>query len=501
MSPLRRLTVDEAMDRLPCCQDHTSIEGLAPLKRCFPESWHELIGSQSWGDVDTTTTLGDYLREGGGGLLVPTTALDTSIKKKRRGARRVSDLLGHLVISKLDEEDLLEARRHYETKSDRRVASALVSSDMRVFRQAVFRAQSTLGSLRVRKSWGRPRSTSVAKAKPRPTPTPPEVRRLLEASDAILCMAIALIVGCGLLTGELLALRVGDVNVAETWIRVHHRGVRGWGQAQAQRYVRVPAWAWQFVRRALPRLARMPKDALLFGSPRDPGKPWTSLGRAIRRAAIRAGLQASGANDSRWTPLGLRRLYQDVARKLELPRALVRSTVVARMAHRSSVVDAEIWLQQSDRLARPWTRLLKPPGYHEGERHHVPRRAPSKVRPGEPEWPNRRTKRWLEERERKMPLPSGCDEVPEVRTRRRPARTGSAGTRAQGVPTETQLVAECMEAAAKATRAARDEDAKVEAARADGLGAGLLAGVATGVFIGLNLAEKNEDEDEDEGEK
>ena len=496
MSKYELRTRGEAMDSLPCCQDHTSIEGLAPLMRRFPKTWHEIIESQSWGDVDTTTTLREYLREGGGGLLIPTSARDTSVKKKRCGARRVADLLGDLVIGDLSEEDLLEARRHYEAERGRGASSGLVSADMRVLRQAVYRAQTTLGSLRVKQSWGGPRPASGNKAKSRLTPTPPEVRQLLDASDAVLCMAIALIVGCGLLPGELLALRVKDVNISENTIHVHHRGVRGWGQVRARRIVRVPGWAWQLVLRAHPRLARMPKDALLFGSPRDSGKPWTSLGRAIRRAAVRAGLQARGARDTRWTPIGLRLLYQEVARKLKLPRALVRGTVVAGMAHRSSLVDPDLWLRQSDRLAQTWTWLLRPPGYHEGERHHVPRRSPSKVRPGEPEWPNRRTKRWLEERERKRPLPSGCDDVPGVQRRRRPERAGSAGTKASALPTETRVVAECMEAAAKATRAARDEDAKVEAARADGLGAGLIAGATAGVFLGLNLAGKKEDEGE-----
>ena len=496
MSKYELRTRGEAMDSLPCCKDHTSIEGLAPLMRRFPKTWHEIIESQSWGDVAAKISLREYLHDGGGGLLIPTSARDTSVKKKRCGARRVAELLGDLVIGELSEEDLLEARRYYEAERGRGASSGLNSADMRVLRQAVHRAQTTLGDLRVQKSWGGPRPASGIKAKSRPTPTPSEVRRLLEASDAVLCMAIALIVGCGLLLGELLALRVKDVNISENTIDVHHRGVRGWGQARAQRIVRVPDWAWQLILRAHPRLAQMPKDALLFGSPRDSSRPWTGLGRAIRRAAVRAGLQVRGARDTRWTPLGLRLLYQEVARKLKLPRALVRGTVVAGMAHRSSVVDAELWLRQSDRLAQTWTWLLRPPGYHEGERHHVPRRAPGKVQPGEPEWPNRRTKRWLEERERKRPLPSGCDEVPEVRSRRRPERDGSAGTKASAVPTETQVVAECMEAAAKATRAARDEDTKVEAARADGLGAGLMGGGTAGLLLGLNLAGKKEDEGE-----
>ena len=481
--------VGAGAEAYPCCIDHTSIEGLAPLIREHPLNWHELVKSQAWSDVSPDTTLGEYLREGGGGLLVPKSAKDTSIKKKRCGARRVADLLGHLVVAELGEDDLIEARRWYEAERGPGASSGLLSADMRVFRQAVYRAQSTLRRLAVKKSWGGPRPAQARKAAPRPTPKPPEVRQLLEVSDATLAMAIALIVGCGLLPSELMALRVRDLNAIERWVSVYHRGVRGWGQAESRRDVRVPYWAWQFVKRALPGLARMPRGALLFASPRDSSRPWTSLGRSLRRAAVRADLQAQGARDERWTPLGLRRLYQDVARTNGLPRALVRGTVVVGMGHRSTLFDAETWLRQSDRLALPWKYLLRPPGYIEGARHHVPRRAPAKVLPGQPEWPNQRTKSWLEQREQKRRLPSGCDEVPGSGGRKVAVKKKGAVGGVLSVPSETRVVRHCIEAAALATQAAREE-----AARADGFEAGILAGGTVGVLVGLNLAPKVKDE-------
>ena len=481
--------ISDGADAYPCCMDHTSIEGLAPLIRERPRDWHELVEGNAWPDASPDTTLGEYLREGGGGLLVPKSARDTSIKKKRCGARRVTELLGHLVVAELGEDDLLEARRWYEAERGPGASSGLVSADMRVFRQAVHRAQVTLGAPRVRQSWGGPRPAQARKAAPRPTPTPPDVRQLLEVSGAMLAMAIALIVGCGLLPSELMALRVRDLNPSEAWVWVYHRGVRGWGQAESCRAVRVPDWAWQLVKRALPGLARMPKDALLFCSPRDPSQPWTSLGRSLRRAAVRAGLQAKGARDDRWTPLGLRRLYQDVARKLGLPRALVRGTVVVGMVHSSKLIDAEIWLRQSDRLALFWTHLLRPPGYIDGARHHVPRRAPAKVRPLQPEWPNQRTKRWLEERDHKRRLPSGCDVVPGNTRRKRTVQGSSAGRGTLPMPSETRVVRECIEAAAQAAQASREE-----AARADGFGAGILTGGTVGLLVGLNLAPKENEE-------
>jgi integrase len=474
MSPLRRLSIHEAMDTLPCCQDHTSIEGLAPLKRCFPESWHEIIHSQCWDEVRPETTLGRYLEEGAGRLLAPRSARDQSIKKKRRSACRISEAFGAQVIAEIGEGRLRRMRDWYEAEHGEAMSAALIQADMRLLRQAVFRAQEVLGDVRVRARWTPTRRRAGKKPKERPGVTLREVRRLLAVSEPNLAAGIALIVGCGLLKGELLALRAGSMPMPEQAVLVQHRGVRGWGQSPASRALRVPFWAWQFVQRAWPGLARMPREAMLFPSPRDPETPWDNIGRAIHRAAVAAGLQADGAADPRWTPTGLRRLFQALAREAGVARAVVRGTVVRRPENGLLASELSWSLAESDKLARGWVYLLRPPGWVEGTQHHVPRRAPSGVRPDEPEWPNRSVAGWLEQREPRQRLPWGCDEVPGV-----PARA-------------TALVKADREAMLEQPReqhAREVETTRRQAEAEDAFAAGALAGGVAGVLLGRKLRE------------
>jgi hypothetical protein len=474
MSPRQIRSAEEAMDTLPCCQDHRSIEGLAPLKRCFPASWHEIIHSQCWDEVDSGTTLGRYLEEGAGRLLAPRSARDQSIKKKRRSAWRIAEAFGGLVIAEISEGRLRRLRERYEAEHGETMRAALIQADMRLLRQAVHRAQEVLGDVRVRAQWSGERRGVGRKAEQRSAITLHEVRRLLEVSGPRLAAGIALIVGCGLLKGELLARRAGSMVIPEQAVLVRHRGVRGWGGAQASRALRVPFWAWQFVQRAWPGLARMPKGALLFPSPRDSEKPWDNIGRAIRRAAVAAGLQAEGDDDPRWTPTGLRLLYQALARKAGVPRGVVRGTVVK--SRDGGMLSSELSrsLAESDKLAWGWVYLLRPPGWVEGERHHVPRRAPSGVRPDEPEWPNRRVAGWLEERQQRQRLPWGCDDVPGV-----PARTGAL----------VRSEHEALVAQAREQREREAEAAQRRAEQEDAFAAGAMAGGVAGVLLGRKLRE------------
>lgn len=472
MSPLRKLSVDGAMDHLPCCQDHRSIEGLAPLKRCFPETWHEIIHSQCWDEVGRETTLGRHLEEGAGRLLAPRSARDQSIKKKRRSAWRIAEAFGGVVIGRISEPGLRRMRAEYEAAHHQDLSAALIQADMRLLRKVVHRAQEVLGDVRVRARWSAERRGAGRKAKPRPMVTPRQVKRLLRASDAKLAAGIALIVGCGLLRGELLERRAGSLVMVEQAVLVRHRGVRGWGDERASRALRVPFWAWQFVKRAWPDLARMPTEALLFPSPRDPRKPWDNFGRAIRRAAVAAGLQAEGERDPRWTPNGLRLLYQELSRKAGVGRGVVRGTVVK--SSEEGLLSSELsWsLAESDKLARGWVYLLQPPGWVEGAGHHVPRRAPAGVAPDQAEWPNRRAEGWLEERKPEQRLPWGCDEVPAA-----PKRSGVTKR-----SDEEALVARLRDEHLREVKAARRQ-----AEQEDAFAAGALTGGVAGVLLGRKL--------------
>ncbi len=477
-----QLTIGQALD-LPCCQNHTSIKGLAPLMRHYPSRWHQILDDQCWDDVDDTTTLAEYLENGGGHLLCPRDARDRSIKKKRRGAHRVSAAFGELIISEITEADMRKLRRRYELAQQYAVKPDLLGSDMRVFRQAIHRAQGVLGRVRVKRTWGRSRPRLRADPPDRRHGEPLQVRLLLRECDPVLALGVALIVACGLLLGELLALMVSDVNVGERTIVVQHHQVRGWKRGPACRAVRIPDWAWPYVCPVYFERARRSRDALLVPSPRDETKPWANLGRALRRAAVRAGLQEKGASDPRWTATGLRRLYQEVARRTGLPRGLVRGTLVQGMV--SEFPDEQlVWSQEeSDKLANHWRYLLHPPGYQEGANHHVPRRAPAGVKPTEAEWPNPRTARWLRERARPAPLPFGCDEVPGMPERPAPRRSPANQPLASD---EDAALVEIAQKVAAESVAEADKAAEAE----EQFAAGAILGSAAGFFAGLNVAGK-----------
>lgn len=353
--PLRN--PDEAITVLPCCNEAYEIEGLALLRRSFPRSWHRILNSTLIPEIERSTTLRRYLGDGAGGLLGAASARDQGLKKKRAAARRVAEHLGQLRVAELSEADLVRVRERYREEFQGERLKELIQVDMRILRQAVHRGQVALGMAPEAPTWGRPGRGKGGGKRQRDKASLHQVRSLLEVSTALLAAAIALIVGCGLLPSEVLALRAIDLNIPGTFVRVLHRGVRGWGDAIAERHVYIPHWAWQFVRRAWPGLARMNPDELLFPSRDDPHRPWQNLNRALRRAAVQAGLQAEGGRDSRWTPTGLRRIYQAIARQVGLPRALVRGTVLGTPPHEGGLENAGRWLVASSHpRSRPWPR-------------------------------------------------------------------------------------------------------------------------------------------------
>jgi hypothetical protein len=479
---------DEATEILPCCNDATEIEGLPVLKRSFPRSWDVILNRTLIPEVEHGINLRGYLSNGAGGLLGAAGPRDQSIEKKRACARRVAMSLGHLVVAELGEADLHRAREAYRAENLGKRSTELVQVDIRVFRQAVHNGQVALGLDPVARTWGHPQRGKNGKSKKRAQTQLQQVRCLLQVASNLVAAAIALIVGCNLLPSELLALRVGDICIPETHVRVLHLGVRGRGGAFGARYVRIPSWAWQLVRRAWPRLARMESTDLLFASPRDATRPWQGLNRALRRAAVQAGLQAKGAKDPRFTPMGLRRLHQIIARQAGLPRALVRGSAVCTDSHPSWLIDGYQWLERSDQLALKWTYLTSPPRLLQASHHHLPRRAPRGVRADQPEYPSRRSPHWQKLQAKKRKLPWGCDEVPEPVPHRskRPFRTRNpeSGDVYQRAPSPAELQ---LEREAQRARLA-EEAARVEEARADGLCAGLAYGATAGAFVGMNLS-------------
>ncbi|MFH1465464.1 MAG: site-specific integrase [Pseudomonadota bacterium] len=488
------------MDLLPCCQHATSVAGLSTLQRQFPRSWHKILRACFPEEIAPGATVRGYLEDGAGGLLQPKRASDGSIKKKRAGARHIAEELGDLVIEHLTERDLRDARRRYLAAPLGGRSPALRSADLRVFRQAVYLGRKALGIAPVARTWTRRRPAPGRGGRRQRTPTPAEVRSLLRVAPRLVLGAVAFIVGCGLLTGEVLALRAGDVLLADGLVLVRHEHLRGKPGVSTEHFRRLPPWALQLVQRAWPRLARMRPDALLFPGRREPEKPWTGLTRGIRAAAIAAGLCLPKDDDDRWTPTGLRRLYQLVARLNGVPRGLVRGTVpTVPPEHQALAI--RYWIAASDRVARKWVYLLRPPNYPAQGARHVPKRAPAGVRVDQPEYPNLRTQRWVAARKVAQDLPPGCDDVPthiaRSEARKTPATMAPTPTLAEaGVPGHEPPAApmpapqEVVSVPAPATKAEI----------LDAIEAGTLGGFTIGTLLGLNLPREKGEPDGEGGE-
>ena len=416
-SPSERLARQAARD-FECCRNATSVAGWSALKRRHPETWPEVLAKCFSGDHVGGTALGDFLLDGAGGLLVPKSSSETTVQKKRKAARHVAEVLGRLRLSDLSEPGLERARARYVAAKKGFRSSALISSDLRVLRQAVRLGRAELRLSPVAHGWRTARPPSPVRREQRSTPSLRQARSLMAVLEPLFRVAVALIIGVGLRTAEVLSLRIGDMDLIQATVRV--RGPHG-------THLRpLPAWMVLLVWEAWPGFAVMKPGRLLFESPRQEGKPRTDLGRAIRKAAEEAGLCAVGSRDPLFTPKGLRLLWQAVARRNRLPSALVRGLRGGRGSPALLEDLAQLWLGSARPLARRWTELLLAPGMGPDEHPHVPRSSPKGVGPTEPEWPNWDSQRWRREAAKRKSLPPGCQDVdvggmkPRVVKRREP---------------------------------------------------------------------------------
>jgi integrase len=393
----REATARHAAQHLECCRDATSLVDFRLLRRHHPEDWHRVLRDCFREPPEPGATLGDHLRAGAGGLLVPRSRLDTTIEKKRKAARHLADVLGHLLLEELDEERLEEARRRYVEDVGVRRASALIGHDLRVLRQAVERGRVALGLSPVAHAWETARPGSRRRRQARGMPSPREAQSLLARLEPVLRVAVVLMVGLGLRLEEVLRIRIGHLDWNRWEIRV------AGNEHQAPVFRALPIWTQLIVWEGFPRLATMPRGQLLFESPDRPGHPRTDIGRKIRAAAIEAGLVEPEDAAHRFTPRSLRRLYQAVARANHLPSALVRGTLGTGQGDDQH----EITCLPADRaLARRWVELMRAPGVGADEHPYVPRKAPKGVGPMDPEV-RPRSERWTPP----WSPPPGCLEI------------------------------------------------------------------------------------------
>lgn len=465
LSPFERLARRAARD-FSCCRNACSVAGWSALKRRHPETWPQVLAECFSGDHVGDTALGQFLHDGAGGLLVPKSTQDTTVEKNRKAARHVSDVLGRLHLSELDERGLERARARYVAAKKGSRASALISSDLRVLRQAVRLGRMELRLSPVAHGWPTARPTSPVRREQRSTLSLRQAQSLMVTLEPVFCVAVALIIGVGLRTAQVLALRVGDMDLIHATVNI--RGRHGVHKRP------LPAWMIILVWESWPRFAVMEPGRLLFESPQKSGKPRTDLGRAIRKAAVEAGLCAKGSRDQRFTPKGLRLLWQAIARRNGLASALVRGIEGGRGKLALQAELTQLWLGGASPLARGWTELILAPGMDPDEHPHVPRSSPKGVGPTEPEWPNRNSKRWRKEASKRRSLPPGCQEV-------------VGGMVKPGVE-KREAATDEQQPEREAAAAENAPDAQVQ----DAFVGGAMAGLAVGALLGAHIGEKKE---------
>ncbi len=360
-----------AAEQLECCWDATSLVDWGVLRRYYPQGWARVLRDCFRVEPEPGNTLGEYLSTGAGGLLLPKNRLDTTAQKKRKAARHVAEVLGHLPLEELDEEGLAQARWHYVAALGGRQAHALITHDLRILRQAVERGREALGMPAEAHAWPSARPTGRnRKRTQRGTASPREVLQLLAQLEPALKVAVVLFVGLGLRHEEVRLIRVGHLDYIQWQLRVagnEHRGPV---------YRAVPFWTQLLIWEAMPRLATMPLGQQLFESPVRPGYPRTDIGKWIRAAAGEAGLVEPQGRAGRFSPQGLRRLYQAVARANDLPAALVRGSLGKGQGGDQFEVSC---LAVDRALARRWAELMRTPEVGPDERPHVPVKAPKGV--------------------------------------------------------------------------------------------------------------------------
>ena len=455
-----------------CVVDACSIAGWAQLLRENPTSWRAALcgGAPPLSGRPVEVTLGEALRCGGFGFLLPVAhQAPATLRKRRASAGRIARSLGRARIASLDEAALAALREGYLIERRATLCSQLLAEDLRLLRHVVCRGQRKLGlPVRVAYRWP-PRRHRLGRKVVRPVPLPGEVGRLLEAlCDRKARVIVGLAAGCGLLEIESLRLRADHLALANKQLRFPVQGVRGRPGTTGERVVPLPAWVVDLILDAFPTVLGWPGQRLLFPHRDDPTRPRTSFRRTLRRAAERARVTC-------WKTTDLRRLYQRAGRGANAARCVVRGTDVHTSRGRlSAVVRQRVW------MAERWRQLGAPPPGFWSARRHVPRRASSGLDALSPE--TTRARAGAARGDRAPPLPPSCH-VEAVRYRS--LEVAPACT--EGAPYE--VLADPRRGLTP-TREVAPRGATQGATDADLIGCGVL-GMIAGVFVGEHFRDSD----------
>jgi integrase len=383
--------------------DLRSMAGLSRLRREAPKTWHLIVWKlTSVRPVNPHSTVrelitSDLFTDQG----MPRRADDFGrLKRYRSSARRLDARVGALHARDVHDPLLDRLGRRWSTGPEA-LAAETVRRDLSLLRRLVARwGEMFYLPARVTRRPKGPGRRQGERA-PRTTPGPETVLVVLEVLGSEHRAAAALAGGAGLAESEILPLRVADLDLKRRLVRVRTGRTRGRPGARVLRVESIAAWAFDLLLAEMDWIPGAPSDRLLFPNRDDPSRPRADLNRGFASASRQALDEGAGP-----VTLGsLRRLWQHVLREGGAPRAALRQSYSLRWAKRGS--RRPPWAEEQKRLLDAWTSLLAPP-VPVAPHLNLPRHAPSRCGPYEPERPAVPTRPASS-----RPLPDTCRVVPD----------------------------------------------------------------------------------------
>ena len=361
----------------PCVIDSTEIQGLGPLRRKFPKRWHKVLRRGRPGiRLRNELTVAEFFQCGGHPSTTPKHSR-SDIRQPRRCAHHVVSVMGGHYMLEIDDRALLSLE---SALLDCGYSNAIVRRSVSMLRQGALKVQAALGiePLVTRNPAGPIKP--VGPCRPRPMREPAAVVQAMRAcEDPALIAVMALVMGCGLREVEVLRLRAGDFQVEPGWVWVHTPGQKAKDGHEVGRWAPLPRWVQGSMLAAFENLMGWPPGALLFPSRKDANRPRTSYGATLRR------LFNAHPDLQPVTFTEMRRIWQGLARKMNLARALVRGTLAHPMNRSGRWWELDAGYKNAHRLATAWPSAARLPAGAGESRLAVGRRAPKGTKPWQPE--------------------------------------------------------------------------------------------------------------------
>lgn len=312
------------------------------------------------------------------GLLLPKNPSDraaANLKKLRSCAALLVREVGDVVLGDIDE--LWMRTWRVRLVEDGRLGRDLPGAAWTLLRKLAFRAQ-VRGGGTPRLAWRlrAGRRAEIGEPHRRPLPDWDDVARMVADGTVKVAVraAVALQAHTGLRPGQVLSLRVGDLDPQNHLVQAR---VPGPGGRWAVVTYAIPHDAWAAVRLLLRQRPDAP-TALLFPKRGAPAEPCPGINKAIRREAARLGIEAFTLQD-------LRRLAQAMLIEMGARREQVRGSARRGRSGRLPLSQQALELQRG-----AWLDLR-------GQVYAPPsQRAPRKCAADQPERRFRRRKRAVE---------------------------------------------------------------------------------------------------------